>query len=260
MAGRLENKTILVTGSTTGVGEATARLFVAEGARVMVHGRDEARARQVTAELGDAAAYVIADLGDPGCGRLLVEATMQRFGALDIIVNNAALTTRSTLETTDAAFFDRMLAVNTRAPMLIIQAALPIFRAQHRGTVVNVGSINALCGQSDLLAYSISKGGMATMTRNLANAHAVEGIRINQINLGWVATANEIALKQSEGLKPGWEKNVPRAFAPRGYIMVPEEPAAHVLFWASDESAPANGCIYELDQYSFIGRNVAKEF
>lgn len=260
MAGRLANKTILVTGSTTGVGEAVARLCVAEGARIMVHGRDETRAKQVVAELGDAAGYVIADLADPGCGKLLVDATMQRFGALDGIINNAALTTRSNLENTTPEFFDRMIAVNARAPMLIIQAALPIFRAQHRGTVVNVGSINGLCGQMDLLAYSMSKGAMTTMTRNLANAHAVEGIRVNQISLGWVATPNEIALKQSEGLKPGWERNVPRTFAPRGYIMVPEEPAHHILFWISDESIPANGCVYELDQYSFIGRNIQKEF
>ncbi len=260
MAGRLENKTILVTGSTTGIGEATARLCVAEGARVMIHGRDEARARQVTADLGDAAAYVIADLAEPASGKLLVDATVQRFGGLDGIINNAALTTRGTLETTDAAFFDRMMAVNTRAPLLIIQAAMPLFRQQHHGVVVNIGSINALCGQADLLAYSIAKGGLVTLTRNLANAYAVDGIRINQINVGWVASPNEIALKQSEGLAPGWEKNVPRAFAPRGSIMVPEEAAAHVLFWVSHDSSPANGCVYELEQYSFIGRNVAKEF
>jgi NAD(P)-dependent dehydrogenase (short-subunit alcohol dehydrogenase family) len=183
---------------------------------------------------------------------------VDRFGGLDGIINNAALTTRSTLETTDAAFFDRMLAVNTRAPLLIIRAALPLFRQQHRGVVVNIGSINGLCGQPNLLAYSISKGGLATMSRNLANAHAVEGIRINHINLGWVATPNEIALKQSEGLPPGWETNVPREYSPRGAILTPEEAASHVLFWISDDSAPANGCVYELEQFSFIGRNPPK--
>jgi len=258
MAGRMENRTILVTGSSTGVGESTARLCAAEGARVMVHGRDEARAKQVAAGLGDPAAYVIADLDDPNVGEKLVQATLDHFGALDGIINNAALTTRSTLETTDAAFFDRMLAVNTRAPMLIIRAALPHFRQQHRGVVVNIGSINGLCGQPNLLAYSISKGGLATLSRNLANAHAVEGIRINHINLGWVASPNEIVLKQSEGLPPGWETNVPLEYSPRGSITTPEEAAEHVLFWISDDSAPANGCVYELEQYSFIGRNPPK--
>jgi NAD(P)-dependent dehydrogenase (short-subunit alcohol dehydrogenase family) len=190
----------------------------------------------------------------------LVAATVARFGRIDGVVNNAALTTRSNLETTDAAMFDRMMAVNVRAPLLIIRAAVPEFRKQGRGVVVNIGSVNALAGEDALLAYSISKGGLATMTRNLANALAGQGIRINQLNLGWVATPNELALKQREGLAPGWETRVPAVFAPIGRLMKPEEPAAHVAFWLSDDSAPANGCIYELEQYSMIGRNLGKAF
>ncbi len=207
---------------------------------------------------GDAADYIVADIGEPEQCARIVAATITRFGGIDALVNNAASTLRSTLEATDTAFFDRMIGVNLRAPLLLIQAAVPEFRKRGGGTVVNIGSVNALAGQPNLLAYSISKGGLATMTRNLANALAGEQIRVNQLNLGWVATANEIAMKQREGLPEGWHLDVPRHLAPRGFILKPEEIAAHVVFWLSPASAPANGVVYELEQYSVIGRNFPK--
>jgi NAD(P)-dependent dehydrogenase (short-subunit alcohol dehydrogenase family) len=256
----LQEKVVLVTGSTTGIGEATARLCVAEGARVMVHGLNEERARRVCQDLGDVAHYTIADLANPDQCAALVNATVSHFGRIDAVVNNAALTTRSTLESTDAAMFDQIIAVNLRAPLLIIRAAAPHFRSQGGGAVVNIGSVNALAGEPNLLAYSASKGGLATATRNLANALATERIRVNQLNVGWVTTPNEISLKMREGLPEGWEKNVPEAYAPTGRLLIPEEVAHHVVFWLSERSAPANGVVYELEQYSMIGRNVTKSF
>ena len=255
MAGLLEGKIVLVTGSTTGIGEATARLCVAEGARVMIHGRSEDRARALQEELGDAAAYVLGDVGDPAVCELAVRETVDRFGAIHCISNNAALTWRATLAETDAETFDRMIAVNLRAPILVIRAAQSHFLQQGFGTVVNIGSVNALCGQPNLLPYSAAKGGLATATRNMANALADNRIRVNQLNVGWVTSPNEIALQQSEGMPTGWEKQVPATYAPTGRLLVPEEVAEHVVFWLSDRSAPANGCVYELEQYSVIGRS-----
>lgn len=257
---RLKDKAVLVTGSTTGIGEATARLCVAEGARVMVHGRNEARAQALCAELGDACAYVMADLAQAESAPLVVQATIDRFGTIDAVVNNAAVTTRSNLETTDAATFDWIVAINLRAPMLIVREAVKEFRRKGGGVILNVGSINALAGEANLLAYSAAKGGLQTMSRNLANALAAEKIRVNHLNVGWVTSENEIALKQTEGLKPGWETRVPLEYAPFGRLLTPEQVAQHVLFWISDDSYPANGCVYELEQYSMIGRNVSKEF
>jgi NAD(P)-dependent dehydrogenase (short-subunit alcohol dehydrogenase family) len=224
----------------------------------MVHGSREDRARKVCADLAGAAEYVLADIGQPEQCARIVEATVAAFGRIDCVVNNAASTLRSTLESTDAAFFDRMIAVNLRAPLLIIQAAVPEFRKQGGGTILNVGSVNSLAGQPNLLDYSISKGGLTTLTRNMANALAEEGIRVNHFNLGWVATENEIELKQREGLPEGWHLNVPRHLAPRGYILKPEEVAPHIVFWLSPASAPASGVVYELEQYSVIGRNFPK--
>ncbi len=254
MAGLLEGKVILITGSTTGIGESSARLATREGARVMVQGRDGERAKAVAADIGDQAAYTLGDLGDPSVCEQIVADTISHFGRIDGIVNNAALTWRARLEETDAETFDRMIAVNLRAPILIVRAALPTFIEQGQGTVVNIGSVNALCGQSNLLPYSAAKGGLATATRNMANALAEKKIRVNQLNCGWIATPNEIALKQTEGMEEGWQENLPPTVAPTGQLLSPEQVAEHIVFWLSDRSKPANGCVYELEQYSPIGR------
>lgn len=260
MSGRLEGRVVLVTGSTTGIGEATARLCAAEGARVMVQGRNEERAQAVCADLGADASYVIADLADPDAGAAVVLATIERFGTINSVVNNAAVTTRSTLEETDSNLFDWIMAVNLRAPLMVIREAVKEFRRIGGGTVLNVGSINALAGEPTLLAYSASKGGLVTLSRNLANSLGTEQIRINHLNVGWVTSPNELALKLTEGMEPGWETRVPSEYAPSGRLTTPTEAARHIVFWISDESAPASGCVYELEQYSMIGRNVSKAF
>jgi NAD(P)-dependent dehydrogenase (short-subunit alcohol dehydrogenase family) len=257
MGSLLADKVFLITGSTTGIGEATARRCTAEGASVMVHGRDEERARTLAEELGGS--YAIEDLTDPDAPDRLVEAVVAAYGRIDGIVNNAALTTRSDLESTSAEVFDRIIGVNLRAPLLLVRSALPHFRAQGGGIVVNVGSINALCGEPNLLAYSISKGGLLTMTRNLADAYATEGIRFNQINVGWTLSENERRLKIEEGFEPGWETRLPPAFAPSGRILTTGEVAAHIVFWLSDEAGPVSGTVYELEQYPMVGRNPHKE-
>ena len=257
----LKNKVLLITGSTTGIGEASARLAVAQGAQVMLHGLEEDLAQQVQRDLGKQVRYVIADLIEPANCVKVVEATLAAFGRLDGVVNNAAVVTRSNLESTDATTFDRIIGINLRAPILIIREAVNAFRAQGTGgAIVNIGSINALAGEPNLLAYSASKAGLLTATRNLANALATERIRVNQLNLGWVTTPNEIALKIREGLPEGWEQHVPSHFAPSGKLLTPAEVAHHVIFWVSDASAPANGVDYVLEQYSPIGRNPHKAF
>lgn len=255
----LKDKVVLVTGSTTGIGEAVARRCVAEGARVMIHGRDRERAEQVVADLGGAAAFHIADLSDPQSAGSLVNAAIERFGRLDGLVNNAALTTRCNLENVDVETFDRIIAVNLRMPMLLIKEALPHFRRQGGGSVVNIGSVNAFCGEPNLLVYSMSKGGLMTMTRNLADRYGTERLRINQINVGWTLTENERKLKESEGLPPGWEKELPVSYAPFGRIFEPVEVARHVVFWLSDVSGPATGTVYEIEQHPMLGRNPNKE-
>lgn len=251
----LAGKAILVTGSSAGIGRAMAQRLVAGGAKVLVHGRDEAEVAATCAELGAATAPATGDLADPATAQALVDATVAAFGRIDGLVNNAGIYPRGVLGETTAAFFDHVFAINTRAPLLCAEAAIRAFRLQKSGgAIVTVGSLNAWCGQSNLTVYSMSKGALMTMTRNIANTLGREKIRANQLNVGWTFTANEDVTQQAEGRKPGWEKNVPLEFAPTGRIMQPEEVAAHTAFWLSDDSAPVSGQIYEVEQFPVIGR------
>jgi NAD(P)-dependent dehydrogenase (short-subunit alcohol dehydrogenase family) len=256
---RLADKVILVTGSTTGIGEGMARIFAREGARVMIHGTREDAARQLAAELGKKASFLTGTLDEPQVPARLIAETIAHFGRLDGLVNNAAAMTRGSLETTSIESFDRTIAINLRAPFLLIQAALPHFRKQGGGRVLNIGSVNGYCGEPNQMAYSISKGGLMTLTRNLADAHGAEGIRVNQLNVGWTLTPNEYELKKKEGLPDDWPTKVSRTDAPSGRLLSPEDVAWASVYFLSDEGALINGAILDVEQYPLIGRNPNKE-
>jgi len=256
---RLKDKVILVTGSATGIGEAIARRCVAEGARVLIHGLEKDLAATVAKSLDDSAVVHCNDLADPAAPAELVDAAIRAFGRLDGLVNNAAFIPRGNLDTSDPALFDKCMAINARAPMFLIKAALPYLK-QARGSVVNIGSVNAYCGEPNLLPYSLSKGALMTLTRNLGDAlHREAGVRVNQINPGWVLTANENRVQMSMGKPADWVARLPAEFAPSGGIIAPEQLASAVLFWLSDESRPASGTVMEFDQFPIIGRNPPKE-
>lgn len=255
---RLRDKVIIVTGSTTGIGEAVAQRCVAEGARVVVHGRDRARGEGLTAVLGPAAVLHVDDLADAGAAERLVGAALAAFGRIDGIVNNAAFIVRSTLATTDAGLFDRVMAINVRAPLLLVQTAVAHLKAS-QGSVVNIGSVNAYTGEAKLLAYSVSKGALMTLSRNLANVLAVDKVRVNHLNVGWVITPNEYEIKRGEGLPENWPEVPDLVNVPSGRMTQPDEVAAHVVFWLSDESRPISGAVLEVEQYPIIGRIPLKE-
>lgn len=256
---QLDGKVVLVTGSTQGIGAATARACVAAGAKVMVHGRQLNAAKKMAAELGDQAAYVIDDLMHETAPKALVRATMNAFGRLDVLVNNAGIFPRNTISTLTADNYDEIMTVNLRAPLFLAQQAVAIFRQQGGGgSIINIGSMNAHTGQTDLLVYSISKGALMTMTRNLADALSQEGIRVNQLNVGWTVTETERELQRRQG-SDDWETKIPKIFAPRGHLMTPEEIAQHVVFWASDQSAPVTGQEYACEQYPIVGRNLINQ-
>jgi NAD(P)-dependent dehydrogenase (short-subunit alcohol dehydrogenase family) len=150
-----------------------------------------------------------------------------------------------------------MMAVNVRAGLFLIQAAFPQLKATH-GCVLNIGSINAHSGQANLLDYSISKGALQTMSRNLANAHAVDRVRVNHLNVGWVLTQREYEHQIEHGMAPDWPDHVPAQFAPSGRLMMPEEIAAAAVYWLGDESRPISGAVVDMEQFSLIGRNPNK--
>ncbi|MBC7921084.1 MAG: SDR family oxidoreductase [Ferruginibacter sp.] len=257
---RLLNKVVLVTGSCTGIGRAIAERCAAEGARVVIHGLEADWGAAVVAALGqDRAVLHIEDIADEGAPARLVEVALRAFGRLDAVVNNAALVVSSNLHTTDLAFFRRVLEVNTLAPFALIRAALPHLR-QARGCVLNIGSVNAWSGEPNLLPYSVSKGALMTLTRNLGDTlHREDGVRVNQINPGWVLTENETRRKREQGLAEDWYRELPRVFAPAGRLLWPAEIAAAAVYWLSDESGPVSGQVVDLEQHPFLGRNPPKD-
>lgn len=262
MSARLASKVALITGSSTGIGEAIARRFAAEGAAVLVHGLDEGEAAAVAEKIrgdGGTAASCAGDLARPETADRLVAATIEQLGGLDILVNNAAVKTRGDLEATDPTSFDLTMAVNVRAPLLLIRAALPHFRAQRGGVVLNIGSVNAYCGERQQVAYAISKAGLVTLSRNLADAHGPEGIRVNHFNLGWVLTPGEYELKRREGLPEGWPETLPVTFAPSGSLLAPDDIAHFALAFVEDGAHRVSGAVVDLDQYPIVGRNPTKE-
>ncbi len=251
---RLQDQVILVTGSTTGIGAAMARRFVAEGARVILHGRDVARGEKLRDELGaEHGAFIAGDLADEHHPAQLAAAALECFGRIDALVNNAALTARAHIADTDTAFFDRMLAVNLRAPFMLIRALLPSLK-KTQGCVLNIGSVLAHCGQSNLVAYSISKGGLMTLTRNLADTLGPNRVRVNQMNVGWTLTDNEYHTKIGDGLSPDWPEKLPHYAVPSGKLLMPEDIAEATIYWVSPASRPISGTVFDAEQYPMIGR------
>ncbi|MCW3116345.1 MAG: short-chain dehydrogenase [Chitinophagaceae bacterium] len=257
---RLENKVIIVTGSTTGIGKAIALRCVAEGARVVIHGLEEAWGKDVMTELGNEKAVLhIEDISLDGTPERLVDLAIKTFGRLDAVVNNAAIVASSDIHTTDKNFLRKLLEVNTIAPYALIKAALPFLTLQH-GCVLNIGSVNAYSGEPNLFAYSVSKGALMTLTRNLGDTlHRENGVRVNQINPGWVLTETEKKRKKDHGLAEDWYKDLPSVYAPAGRILWPSEIAAAAVYWLGDESGPISGQVVDLEQHPFIGRNPPKD-
>jgi len=256
---QLKDKAIIVTGSTTGIGRAIARRCVAEGANVLIHGRNEEAARALETELSPHATVHIDDLADPRAPARVVAAAKKAFGKLDCIVNNAAFVVRADIRSTDADLFDKLMATNVRAPLLLIQAGLDLLAAS-KGCVLNIGSINAYCGESAMLPYSISKGALMTLSRNLGDAlHLEYGVRVNHFNVGWVLTENEHRYKMEDGLPEDWPSRLPREVNPSGTLIKPETIAEAAVFWLSDASRPISSSVVELEQWPLIGRNLPKD-
>lgn len=244
------NRIVLVTGSTTGIGAATARAFAEIGDTVMVSGRDEDAAKSVVAELqslGGTAAYTLADLRKPEAAQRVVDETVRTFGKLDVLINNAGiLYTASAPDTTDAQWNDT-LAVNVTALFVASRAAIRQMRLQRRGVIVNVASEWGLNGEPNHVAYCTSKAAVIQMTRCMGLDHARENIRVNAVCPGEVHTRMVDAILAEQGGDPETNLRKLAAGIPMRRLASPAEVARCIRFLASDEASYVTGTTLAVD-------------
>lgn len=243
-------KVAVITGATQGLGEATARRMAADGAHgIVVVGRNVERGEAVAASLSCDARFVAADLADASAPAHVMAEADAAFGRVDVLVNAAALTVRGSVWDTDAKLWDQMLAVNTRAPGLLITEAVQIMaREGIAGSIVNIGSVAAHGGQDFLYPYATSKAALQALTRNAAYALMRRRIRVNLIQPGWMATPGEDLIQRTfHDAADGW---LDRAAAdlPFGRLIDPDELARTICFLASDASGLMTGAIIDFDQ------------
>lgn len=256
---RLDGKVALVTGSTQGIGRAIAETLARSGAAgLLVTGREKARGEAVAAELsqlGTPTAFVAADLSDTAAPALLAQACIERFGRIDGLVNAAGLTDRASFLDAGLDDWASLFAVNARAPFFLMQAAIADMKKRGEGgSIVNILSINAHCGAPDLAVYSATKGALATLTRNAANAHRFDRIRVNGINVGWTDTPAERAMQADTlGHGPGW-LDAANASQPFGRLFSAQDVAQLAVFLLSDAAGPMTGTLVDHEQW-VVGAN-----
>lgn len=250
---RLDGFVAVVTGGTQGLGAAVARRFAAAGAAgIVTAGRNASKGRTVAEEImadhGTKTVFIEADLENLEDCAAIVAAADREFGGVDILVNAAGLTDRGNLLNTDPVLFDRMMAVNVRAPFFLMQHATKIMiRDGRAGRIVNIGSTSERAGQPFLSAYSTSKGALATLTRNSGFALMRNRIRVNQLDIGWMNSDHERKIQAEEQGDAGFIDRV-AATLPFGRLLEPDEVAKAVAFLASDDSGMMTGAVVQFDQ------------
>jgi NAD(P)-dependent dehydrogenase (short-subunit alcohol dehydrogenase family) len=245
-------KVAVVTGAAQGVGEATARLMAARGAAgLALIDRQPERLAAVAADLtvqGCPAEPIVADLADVQACLAAVDRAASRFGALHCLVNAAGATDRGTIDDTTPELFDRIMAVDARAPFFLIQRSLPHMRKAGGGTIVNIISITVHGGAGYLAPYVAAKGALAAMTRNVAGSILRDRIRVNGLNLGWTLTDNERVIQMQAHDQPADWPEQAAATLPFGRLLTPEDAARAICFMASDESGLMTGALIDFDQ------------
>jgi NAD(P)-dependent dehydrogenase (short-subunit alcohol dehydrogenase family) len=240
---RLRGKTALVTGATSGIGRATAQRLAGEGARVVVSGRDKFRGDEVVkaiVEAGGQAHFIAADLTDARrAGELAVEATRILDGRIDILVNNAGIGIGGPTDAMTEADFDRIYAVNVKAPYFLTAAIAPAMAARGEGVIVNLGSKTALLGTAASSLYGSSKAALELLTRCWAAEFGPRGVRVNTVSPGPTLTAMTAANPKNVELQV--------ADAPARRPGDPAEIAAAVAFLASDDAEYVHGARLPLD-------------
>ena len=248
------SKIAIVTGSTQGLGEAIARELIAEKliGGLVICGRRQAEGHKLADEfagLGCRTEFVQADLGKVDDCRRVVESAQRAFGRVDYLVNSAATSERGGILDTSPELFERILALNLRAPFFLMQDVLRLMIEQQiAGSIVNIITMSSHGGQPYLCPYATSKGALVTLTKNVANSVRQQRIRVNGLNIGWMDTPNEDATqKRFHNAPDDWLARA-EARMPFGRLLKPAEVARAVSFLLSERSGMMTGSIIDFDQ------------
>lgn len=247
-------KNIVITGGTQGLGASIAMLFAERGAAgIVTCGRNEENGNQVAAHIQEktncSIHFVKADLADVNECRKVIHTADKKFGRIDVLVNAAAITDRGNILDTSQELFDRIIAVNLRAPFFLMQEVAHIMRReQTHGAIINIASMSSLGGQPFISAYCASKGGLATLTKNTAYALMCDKIRVNGLNIGWMASDGEDTMQKNyHCADDDWRTEAAKK-QPFGRLIEPMEVARAVAFLAGIESGLMTGSMVNFDQ------------
>jgi NAD(P)-dependent dehydrogenase (short-subunit alcohol dehydrogenase family) len=246
---RLKGRVAWVSGATSGIGEAVARLLAAEGAQVAVVGRRQQLARDIVKEIiddGGEAIAIKADVADEAAVKKSIQQTVARFGRLDILINNAGMVDVKPLHDYTAAQWDRVMNVNVKSMFFAFKHALPHLRKRGRSWVVNVGSISSFVGQAGTPVYTASKHAIVGLTKSIALDYAALGVRCNCICPGITDTPmlreHLNATSDPEATLAARLKRVPM-----GVALAPMDVARSILFFSCDDSAGVTGASLVID-------------
>jgi 3-oxoacyl-[acyl-carrier protein] reductase len=249
----LENRVCIVTGSTSGIGLATAKLLVEEGARVVVSGRNEERVHRARAQIG-AALGVVSDFSDPASPKALVTTTAAEFGSIDCLVNNVGEAYQASFEELTEEQWEAMWQLNVMSYVRAIRAVLPSMRERGRGAIVNVSSTAGKRPSTGMPNYSVTKSAVLGLSRLVADLYAKEGIRCNAVTPGPTATGAWLAaggLADQTAERSGKDRDDVLADVakgrPLGRLAEPEEIAAAIVFLCSDRASYVTGAAWSVD-------------
>jgi NAD(P)-dependent dehydrogenase (short-subunit alcohol dehydrogenase family) len=249
----LSGRTALVTGASRGIGAATARALDAAGARVALVSRDAEALKSVSSDFSNEPVILVADLAQADAATDVATRALQEMGHVDVLVNNAAVAARVASEDLTAELIDNLMAVNLRAPLLLIAALIPSMTQQARGSIINLSSVSSLIGTPRRTAYAATKGALDAATRSLAIELGPLGIRVNAVAPGVVDTALWAKNKAIAGVVELVEAQTPlRRWA------TPEDIADVIVFLASDSArfvtgeniAVDGGMVHTFDLYA----------
>ena len=252
MTPMLEDRRILVTGAASGIGRAIAQEAANAGAAGLFLTDIDADGLRATADMisnGTQIATMTADLADAEAPGAVYARAMSALEQIDGLVNAAGITDRASFTDGTPALWDRLFAINSRAPYFLMQEAIrDMLSRKSGGAIVNIQSINAYCGAPELAIYSATKGALQTLTRNAANAHLKDRIRVNGINLGWTLTEAEHHMQSTVlGHGEDWADRAARD-RPLGRLILPDDAARMTVYLLSDASSPATGLCLDLEQ------------